>query len=159
MNTSLITTLSLVLMVTFATCSNGAPANQPDRPGNAGSGLGDEVRIKVGQEVRIEGEGGAEIFVRFVEVTGDSRGPEGVDCVWEGDAEAVFSRRAGEGEPATMTLHTAARYDREASAHGYTLRLAGLDPYPKEGKTIDPANYVATVVLTAGSSTSASSDR
>lgn len=151
MNTSLVTTLSLVLMVTFATCSNGAPPNQPDRPGSAGPGLGDEVRIEMGQEARIAGEGGEKMYVRFVEVTADSRCPEGVDCVWEGDAEAVFSMRAGEGEPATMTLHTAARYDREASAHGYTLRLVGLDPYPKEGQTIDPADYVATVVLTAGS--------
>ncbi|MEM7356627.1 MAG: hypothetical protein AAF657_37775, partial [Acidobacteriota bacterium] len=88
--------------------------------------------------------------VRFIRVVGDSRCPRGVTCIWEGNAEIELVLR--HQSDATLHLHTqgSGRHHRQASAHGFTLRLEALDPYPAKPEPIAPEDYVATLVLTAG---------
>ena len=46
---------------------------------------GENFTIGVGQSARITGE---DMIVKFVEVIGDSRCPQNVNCVWEGVASS-----------------------------------------------------------------------
>ncbi|MDT5293210.1 MAG: hypothetical protein QOJ76_90, partial [Acidobacteriota bacterium] len=56
--------------------------------------VGREFKIKVGRQVTLKGDG---LRVRFVAVGNDSRCPEGVTCVWAGDAEVMLEVGTGSG--------------------------------------------------------------
>src|SRR5262245_14867909 len=102
----------------------------------------DEVRIGVGQSLT---RGGLEI--RFDSVASDSRCPKGETCVWEGDANVVLAVHE-QGEPATpLELHTSAKGPAESTHRGWTMRLVSLEPYPRTGRAMDPAAYVATLMI------------
>ncbi|MEW6211959.1 MAG: hypothetical protein AB1631_26625, partial [Acidobacteriota bacterium] len=60
-----------------------------------------EITIKVGREVSTDG-----LKIKFESVTDDSRCPQGVDCVWSGNAEAVFKVKSTGDEVATVKLNT-----------------------------------------------------
>jgi hypothetical protein len=46
------------------------------------------------------------------------------------------------------TLHTNGRFERETEYDGLVVRLEDIKPYPKEGATIRPDDYRATLVVT-----------
>ena len=46
------------------------------------------------------------------------------------------------------TLHTHGRYERQAALDGVVVRLENIKPYPKDGATIAPGDYRATLVVT-----------
>jgi hypothetical protein len=101
----------------------------------------EEIVVKAGREVSIEG-----LKIRFESVTDDSRCPQGVDCIWSGNAEAVFKVKATSGEVATVKLNT--NLDpKEALCHGYRIKLARLDPYPKKDQRIASDQYQAALIV------------
>lgn len=120
-----------------------AGAGGPEEPSS-----GEAFTLAVGEVNRPAGE---ELTVRFEEVAGDSRCPRGVDCIWAGDAEVVLAVTVGDGESASLTLHThgGERYPREGEALGRRLRLLALEPYPVEGMRIAPESYRATLLVEA----------
>jgi hypothetical protein len=100
------------------------------------------VELGVGQSVEYGG-----IAVRFDAVTGDSRCPSGVQCVWAGDAGIQLTLVAG-GESEVVELHTTLD-PRDASFGGFAIGFRDLRPYPAEGVPGDPDGYVATLTLRA----------
>lgn len=121
----------------------------PGREAAGGSEAGPEpareVKLRTGGEAALKAEG---LVLRFVSVVGDSRCPEGVTCVWAGDAEIrVGLRRAG-GKSRTFTLHTGRERQQEAAYGGYVVRLVGLSPRPKAGQSARAGGYVATFAVT-----------
>ena len=48
--------------------------------------LGQEVELKIGQIASIQGE---QFKVKFIEVTNDSRCPEGATCIWQGEVSCI----------------------------------------------------------------------
>ena len=105
--------------------------------------LGQEFEVRVGQRVTIEGE---RLRVTFDHVAEDSRCPEGVNCIWAGNAKVVLKLGKGRRRVSTMTLNTGVD-PRQADYRGYEVKLVKLDPYPKEGKQISGKDYVATLVV------------
>lgn len=104
-----------------------------------------EVKLPAGGEAALKAEG---LVLRFVSVIGDSRCPEGVTCVWAGDAEIrVRLRRAG-GKSKSYILHTGRVGQQEAAYGGYIVRLVGLSPRPKAGQSVRAGDYVATFAVT-----------
>lgn len=110
--------------------------------------LDEPFTLAPGESVRVWG---TLLDVTFVAVTGDSRCPEGAECVWEGDA-AVAAEMDLLGETSSHTLHTSgdARLGpRSVERGGYRLELEALEPSPRVGAAISPSEYRATLRVTA----------
>lgn len=115
--------------------------------GQAGGGrqaeAGREFKLKAGQTARLRGE---RVRVRFAAVAEDSRCPQGVVCVWAGNAKVSLVLEREGGGRAGVELNTGVE-PKVASAHGYEIRLVGLSPHPRADAKIDPKEYVATLVV------------
>jgi len=104
--------------------------------------LGQEFTLAPGREAEVEREG---LKVRFEAVAEDSRCPEGMTCVWQGNAKIRLRlAKAPHGE-AVVELNTAGGGDQQTYPStgtylGYTLRLNSLGPKP---------GYAARLVVTA----------
>lgn len=99
--------------------------------------------LKEGMFVREAG-----IAVRFEEVLEDSRCPEDVECVWQGNARIliIFAEGMANGPRFEVELDTANGMDNEGFlSNGLGVRLLALAPLP----TIDgnPDRYTATLLL------------
>ena len=77
--------------------------------------------------------------ITFTGVTGDSRCPVDVVCVWEGDAVVRLSLRQSSGDAETRELHTAD--GRAVTFGGFSIALVRLDPAPRSTQPIPPASY------------------
>jgi hypothetical protein len=106
--------------------------------------LGQAFTAGIAEEVSIEGE---RLRIKFEAVTDDSRCPEGVDCIWSGNAEVILKMTGSESNAATIKLNTHIE-PKEARYRGYSIKLVRLDPYPKKDQQIDPARYRATIAVT-----------
>jgi len=96
----------------------------------------ESFELSSGESVRID-----ETVIRFVGVEGDSRCPEGVQCIWEGSATLRFALG---GTDETFTVETS-RGTQTAVAGKYHLAAESLSPYPKQGQSIAPSSYRATL--------------
>lgn len=149
--------LLLVACTTGAGTSEPAEEPKPEGPSAMSISLNQPVQLAKGQTARMEAP--ESMTLTFIDVPSDSRCPEGVQCVWAGDAEAVFEVRMGD-ETMEVGLHThgGAQYPDQRTVAGYTVHLKKLDPYPVEGRKIDPEAYEATVEVTEGTAESPSAD-
>ncbi|HXG92723.1 MAG TPA: hypothetical protein VNN73_10200 [Blastocatellia bacterium] len=105
--------------------------------------LDKEFTIKAGQTTSIRSEGFA---ITFVSVAEDSRCPEGVDCVWVGNAKVVLKLSKANGESHTVELNTTLQ-PKEVTYQQYLVRLVKLTPYPKQNSTIKKEDYEATLMV------------
>jgi hypothetical protein len=130
---------TFLLASVYAGCNGGAaPVSIPTGPSVA---LGQEFTLGPGQSVSLA-EGA--LSVRFERVTEDSRCPQGVNCVWEGDAVvAIVASRAGAS--GQHQLHTSGRFARQATEGPYRIELLKLEPVPAEGTQVPPSQYAATL--------------
>lgn len=128
-----------VLSLAFALCAC-APAAAGDEKSRRGSG---GVEIRVGQERKVEG--GA-LRIAFERVSEDSRCPEGVQCIQQGNARAHFAVTNRRGECVEFELNTSAE-PSEYRFGEYAIRLAKLAPHPTADGRPAPRGYRATVVV------------
>ena len=127
--------LPFLFILTSALAPPAAPAKD--------AALGQEFDVRVGQWVTIEGE---RLRVTFDRVAEDSRCPEGVQCVWAGNAKVVLRLSKARKRASTLSLNTGLD-PKQGAYRGYEVKLVKLDPYPKEGKQIRRRDYVATLVV------------
>jgi hypothetical protein len=106
--------------------------------------LGQEFDLKINQEVMIEGEG---LAVAFESVLEDSRCPEGVDCLWSGNAKIRIRSSKQKQTPATTELNTDAG-SKSSSYLNYEIRLVALKPRPKPDEAVRPHEYKAALIIT-----------
>jgi hypothetical protein len=105
--------------------------------------LGRPFDLKPAEVAKIEG-----LQITFEAVSEDSRCPTGMQCMWAGDAAATFTLQKPPAAAVHSTLHTNGRFERQTEFEGFVVRLEDVKPYPKEGMTIAPDDYRATVVVT-----------
>ena len=105
--------------------------------------LGRPFDMKSAEVAKVEG-----LQITFEGVSEDSRCPTGVQCMWAGDATATFRLEKPPAAAVERTLHTNGRFERETEWQGFVLRLEDVKPHPKEGMTIAPDDYRATIVVT-----------
>jgi hypothetical protein len=104
----------------------------------------DQITLAPGQTVRLSGQN---LSLTFQGVSGDSRCPVDVTCVWEGDAVVVVTVIEGD-QAVRHELHTSGRFSPEAEAGGYRVRLVELAPVPRQGVSPAPGDYRATLAVT-----------
>lgn len=105
--------------------------------------LSQEFEIKVGETVSIENKG---LQISFRTVAEDSRCPEGMGCVWQGNAKIVLTLSQAGRRPANINLNTTLE-PKHKLYDGYDLKLVRLNPYPKKDVRIEKGDYVATLVV------------
>jgi hypothetical protein len=106
--------------------------------------LGQEFDLKINQEAMIEGEAMAVVFESVLE---DSRCPEGVDCIWSGNAKIRLRSGKQKQTPAAVELNTHVG-SKSSSYLNYEISLVALKPRPKADKPIQPNEYRATLIVT-----------
>ncbi len=87
--------------------------------------------------------------IQFAQVTGDSRCPEGVQCIWAGRADCVFILTKGAvAESVTLASGDFSQGGSgQASFNGYTITLNEIAPAMRAGETIKQEDYRATVTV------------
>ena len=101
--------------------------------------------MKIGEKVDVDG--GPEI--EFLRLEEDSRCPRGVNCIWAGQATIVLAITSPDGNSNNVTLTGFnVKEKMETTLDGYTIRFQALRPHPKASQPANPADYLATLVVT-----------
>lgn len=88
----------------------------------------------------------SKLKIKFLSLVEDSRCPEGVDCIWAGNARIkvrVTSKR-GVTEIFEMNTNTGQRGD---TLDGYAINLDSLTPTPKANVRLNKNAYTATFTV------------
>lgn len=108
--------------------------------------MGQEFAIKVGQTVNLES---ADLQLKFVAVTDDSRCPADVNCVWAGKADVALTVVHEKcGSSLTLTTLRSSQASDEGKIGDFRVKLVKLDPYPRSDRKIGASEYVATLTVT-----------
>ena len=97
-----------------------------------------------GQTARIDSEG---MDIRFVGVTGDSRCPQGVECIWAGQVScAVEITKNNILNQVTLTDSAGSGASTGQDFQNYQI-LFSVTPSPVAGKTIAAGDYRLTLTV------------
>lgn len=102
-----------------------------------------QFTVRFGQITTVREAG---VKVEFASVIEDSRCPEGVNCIWEGNGKiSVKLSKAGHSS-ASIELNTTLEPKR-GSYLDYEITLINLQPYPKANETLSHKSYVAVLLI------------
>jgi hypothetical protein len=132
---ALLVTFGSVFALACGGSSSGSPTGSPP------AAINQPVELAPGQSTQF-----GPLRITFTGVTGDSRCPVDVTCVWEGDAVAKIELSQPTSEAETRELHTAS--PRSATYGSYQVELVRLDPAPRSTQTIPSASYRLVVRVT-----------
>jgi hypothetical protein len=91
----------------------GASPPSASAPSAAGTALGRDVTLQLGQEAAVQGR---DLTVRYTRLVADSRCRPGMTCVWQGEATCAFLlSEPGRGESTTVELHSGPRTGPQAT--------------------------------------------
>ncbi|MBX3299662.1 MAG: hypothetical protein KF736_09390 [Acidobacteria bacterium] len=87
----------------------------------------------------------SKLKVRFIEVTEDSRCPEGVNCIWSGNAKVKVEITGGK-------ISKIFEFNTDAGPkgdifQGWSVTIDRLVPHPKADTETDKKAYFATFVI------------
>lgn len=134
----------LAATMTIAACNSPARdvLTLPSAP-NSTVPLGTDFTLAPGESAAVNGES---LQLTFVKVTGDSRCPANVQCVWAGSA-VIAVRTASSVGTRELPLETLLARDT-ATVDGFLVRLVSVTPAPLTTDPIPPASYRATLRIT-----------
>jgi hypothetical protein len=99
--------------------------------------LGEKFSLAIGQSTSITGE---DLKIRFVEVIGDSRCPQGVTCIWAGEASSLIEITYS-GSKYQKVLTQPGLTEPPQTDFGVYEITFDLQPYPEAGKEIKDKDY------------------
>jgi hypothetical protein len=134
----LISTRALFSACAFA-AALGCATMEPTIPAEPGVAFD----LPVGKTAVLNGN---EVRITFKRVTGDSRCPTDVTCIWAGDAsiELTISRNGSSDDTKILSLSPASS---EARSGDLQIRFVGLAPVPRQADGNAPRAYVARLVV------------
>ena len=101
------------------------------------------VEVPFQEERRVNG---GRLAIRFNSLEGDSRCPIGVACVWEGVGVITVRVEETGAEPELLRLATTGQATT-VNYGAYAVKLQGLWPYPRHGRTVSDRDYIATLLV------------
>lgn len=109
----------------------------------AGAQTEKQITVRVGKQKK---EAASKITLKFVSVVEDSRCPEGVTCVWAGNAKIKVAVMQNGREMKTVELNTnlGAKGD---TYEGYAFYLKELTPTPNAKNKPNTNSYTATFTI------------
>jgi len=134
----------LTAMLAIAACNSPARdvLTLPSAP-NSTVPLGTDFTLAPGESAAVNGES---LQLTFVKLTGDSRCPANVQCVWAGSAVIAVHTTSSVGTR-DLPLETLVARDT-ATVDGFLVRLVSVTPAPLTTDPIPPASYRATMRIT-----------
>lgn len=136
--------LAAVAIVTMLACGSGRPTSVAAVDYTLLQAA-DSIPLPYRQDVKV-----GDVWMTFANVPTDSRCPQGVTCVWAGDAVAEIVVHPGcyksgcKAASIPLALHT--NLDpRGGEGWGHRVQLLSLTPEPVHGVETVPARYVAWV--------------
>jgi len=137
--------LGLICFVLFGSAS-AADGNTKPKATTQVARLGRAFKLRAGRQVTLKGE---RLRIRFAAVTGDSRCPSDVTCVWAGNAAVHLDVTTNGRSEESLTLNTGKgpSLANEAKYQGYKVKLVDLSPYPRSDQKIAAADYVVTLLV------------
>ncbi|AHB14067.1 MULTISPECIES: hypothetical protein [Dehalococcoides] len=117
----------VILALPLSACSAAIPV----------AGLDQSISFPPGQSCSIAGE---DLIIKFVGVVSDSRCPEGVQCVWEGEVTVQMEIKYGGAKTKFYMVKRGAGGDAVANFGIYTLSF-NVTPYPIAGTEITKDQY------------------
>lgn len=87
----------------------------------------------------------SKLNVKFISLIEDSRCPEGVDCLWAGNAKIKIEISNGRTKE-TFEINTNLGA-KGASFDGYAINLTSLTPAPKANVKLNKNSYQATFAV------------
>lgn len=76
---------------------------------------------------------------------GDSRCPEGVVCIWQGEV-TLKGEWTNNNTKTTIELHSVLN-DQQKVPEGFTMKIVDAKPYPKYGTDSKPEDLVVTLLI------------
>lgn len=105
-----------------------------------------QFQLKVNQTFLLES---ANIQVKFLNVTADSRCPSDVTCIWQGETKVLVNVMYNNTTNENFILTTNSAVQNSSKIVGdYVIRVSQIDPYPLSGKKISLSDYVVTFEIT-----------
>ena len=101
-----------------------------------------EIQLKVGEIVILDG---GKLTIKFKSLASDLRCPEGIECVWAGNAEAIL-----EVSKLEIALNTSLDGGLKGKVVGdYNIQLRDVLPHRKWGVEVErkPENYIIKIVV------------
>lgn len=99
--------------------------------------LGDEFTLAPAEAVSVKT---AEMDIRFVDVSADSRCPHDVACIWAGEVKARLAIQVSEVDSEMEVLE-----GQSTIVGDYTVTLVRVEPKPVSTARIAPQDYRATL--------------
>ena len=131
------TTTVVISPTTTATTTTTTPGTLPAL-------LNIPFTLAPGQIARIESEG---MDIRFVDVTGDSRCPQGVECIWAGQVTcAIEITKNNILNQVTLTDSAGSSAATGQDFQNYHIFFS-ITPSPVAGKLIDGNDYRLTLTV------------
>jgi hypothetical protein len=93
------------------------------------------------------GDAASHTYVCFESVLGDSRCPEGAQCIWAGNAQVRFRFVKNNDNPLFFNLNTNPGFNRDTIIGGYKFTLKALNPYPSLKDVNLPKAYKAEIEI------------
>ncbi|MFQ5537839.1 MAG: hypothetical protein ACE5GJ_10335 [Gemmatimonadota bacterium] len=128
-------------LVSLQACSEGEPTSP--EPSGALLDTPVDVTLGLGEAQRVPGTA---LSVSFVRVAEDSRCPQDVVCVWEGNATVEVGVRAGTGPTFPLQINTSLP-PTSVVWNEIRTSLVKLEPTPIAGRPIPPEEYRVTLRL------------
>jgi hypothetical protein len=102
-----------------------------------------QLKLRVNSQKAVEG---GKLTIKFISIVEESRCPEGVNCIHAGNAKIQIKVTKRGGAAKTFELNT--NFDPNGiSFEGYEIKLANLEPVPKENIRINRNGYTATLIV------------
>ena len=131
------TTTVVISPTTTATTATTTPGTLPAL-------LNVQFTLAPGQTVRIQSES---MDIRFVDVTGDSRCPQGVECIWAGQVScAVDITKNNILNQVTLSDSAGSGASTGQDFQNYHIFFS-VTPSPVAGKLIDAKDYRLTLTV------------
>lgn len=89
----------------------------------------------------------AQTYICFESIVGDSRCPEGVQCIWQGNAEAKFKFVKTDETPVFFSLNTYPAFTTDTIIGEYKFTLKAVTPYPNIKNIVLPRAYKAEIEI------------
>lgn len=134
--------VSVVMMIGLARCGQSGAAHE-DTHHPATLNLPDTVALAYRDTLLLPTRGDWLTIDRLVH---DSRCPTGTTCVWEGNAEVLFSLQRG-GNRHTFSLNTHPSFTTDSTLADLSIALLDLTPYPHIDSAYTTEQYEALLYI------------
>jgi hypothetical protein len=128
-NVSIIVIIFSLVFTSLLSLSCSSPAINEANPGQ-------EFNLPFGQSTRIAGEN---ISIKFVDVISDSRCPQGVTCIWAGEASCMIEITGSDATFSKVLVQSGSDIN-QADFQQYRITF-NLMPYPQSGKNTAKKDY------------------